>query len=155
MDCQSLKETRLPDYLTPQLVAHCHADLDEAEKLADSQEVRQRIAFYRAGLCYSQLTVEAVLATRKISTLGIPIHAQGRGGYPDAPAREQIAQADQAQARELVDAALEAWRIRDELVESLKNDYVISYFWTVYNNLSRRGFYPVPNLKRLAQALEA
>ena len=152
VDCQSLERTLLPDYLTAELLSQCRADLDEADRLADSDAIRRRIAFYRQGLRYSELTVAAIWATRAIIDHGIDVNPRTGRTYPDQAAMAQIGRADRARARALVEAALQAWRERDDLVESLKDEFVLSYWWVVYNNMSRR-FYPVPNLTRLAQAL--
>ena len=64
-------------------------------------------------------------------------------------AQTQIARLKTSQAQELVGSALKAWEERGQFVESLKNDYVLAYFWVKYNDVSR-DFNPVQNLRALS-----
>ena len=48
----------------------------------------------------------------------------------------------------LVKEALNAWIERDSYVEEIKNEYVIAYFWVLYNN-ETRDFNSTQKLKAL------
>jgi len=52
------------------------------------------------------------------------------------------------ESRKLICEAVQAWTIRDQYVESLKDDYVISYFWIKYND-ANRFFNPIKRLKEV------
>jgi hypothetical protein len=56
------------------------------------------------------------------------------------------------EVKQLLQDALKAWQVRDGFVEELKNDYVVSYFWVRYNNLTR-PFNNTENLEKLSGLL--
>jgi hypothetical protein len=107
VSCSSLENTRLLELFTPELLDQCRADLSEAAALAGDDLTRKRVEFYRTGLRYTELTVAAVEASRKLEAAGETA------------------------------AALEAWERRGRFVEELRNDYVVAYFWVKYNDLQR------------------
>ena len=140
--CSTLKDTRLLQLFTPQLLQQCTQDLLEAEKAADDDLVRKRVGFYKKGFQYTQMTVKAVDAAKKLEAFGIdPV--------PQNEVPRQLDEAAKQKARKLVQQALIAWEQRDQLVEGLKNDYVLAYFWIKYND-STRDFNPKANLRKLA-----
>ncbi len=142
VSCNSLETTRLLDLFTPDLLQQCEQALQEAHRLASDPSVRKRVDFYRQGFKYTQLTVEATRKSRDLYSAGVEIM--------DLPkAQTQIARLKTSQAQELVGSALKAWEERGQFVESLKNDYVLAYFWVKYNDISR-DFNPVENLRLLA-----
>ena len=145
--CDSFKKGEgILELFTPELLSLCGSDLNEAAKLADSELIRKRVAFYAEGLRYTELTAIAVRATMKLNELGVDL-----GSYKQA--RQNIKQANRGRAQKLLRDALDAWRARDAFVEQLKNDYVLSYFWVRYNNYSR-GFNQTRHLKSLLKALD-
>jgi hypothetical protein len=143
--CYSIKDTRLPDYLTPRLFEQSYADLAEAEKMADDDEIKQRIEFYRKGLRFSELTANAVAATRKIVDKIYKDKADAFGLI------HFLADKDN---KKLVEEALAAWAERDAYAEQLKNDFVLGYFWVRYNNDTRTRFYVVSELENMLKLFE-
>jgi hypothetical protein len=126
VSCNSLDGTRLLELFTPELMKAAVADLNEAAAAAESETIRKRVEFYRQGLRYTELTVEAVRAAKAV------------GASPDK--------------RQVV-AALEACRRRQRFAEDLKNDYVLPYFWVRYNDEQRAAFLPVARLGALLKKL--
>ena len=126
VSCNSLESTRLPELFTPELMKAAAADLSEASAAAENETVRKRVEFYRQGLRYTELTVDAVRAAKAV------------GPGPD---KGQVV------------AALEACRRRQRFVEDLKNDYVLPYFWVRYNDEQRAQFLPVTRLEALLKQL--
>ncbi len=131
----------LKQLFTTELLDRCQSDLDEADRLADDQQIRDRVAFYRQGLKYAQLTLDAVSATMKLNELGISVASVKE-------AAKKLEQVDRKRAGQLLNAALDSWKKRDAYVEGLKNDYVLAYFWIKYNDYSR-GFNATKRIERL------
>jgi hypothetical protein len=142
VSCNSLKTTRLLELFTPDLLAECERALQEADRLAVDPAIRRRVDFYRQGFKYTQLTVEATRKSRDLCEAGIEILDLER-------AKNQMARAKASQVQQLLADALRAWQERGQFVESLKNDYVLAYFWVKYNDVTR-NFNPVENLQVLA-----
>jgi len=150
VSCNSIRDTRLPDVYTQPILQACKDDLDAADIAADNDLIRKRIEFYRKGLRYTELTVagtksakkivDIVQASRKLKSLGINLFL-----VSDAAKNEDT--------KNLMAEAVAAWQERDGLVEELKNDYVLAYFWVRYNEISREDFYPYENLKELSKIL--
>ncbi len=142
VSCNSLETTRLLDLFTPDLLQQCDQALQEADRLATDPVIRKRVEFYRQGFKYTQLTVEATRKSKELYAAGIEVM--------DLPkAQTQIARVKGSQAQALVGDALRAWEERGQFVESLKNDYVLAYFWVKYNDVSRE-FNPIENLRSLS-----
>jgi hypothetical protein len=151
--CRFIDKTNLAEVYNPQLLAQCYKDLENADAAAENDLVRQRIDFYRKGLRYTELTVEAVIATQKLTSLGIKLYEdEKRGPYNAKEVAGQIRLMNNPEIKPLIQAAVEAWEKRDSLVEQLKNDYVVAYFWVRYNDLTR-PFNTIDNLKNLLEAL--
>ena len=111
----SLQDTRVLELFTPELLRSAAADLDAATTAASGDEtVRARVDFYRKGLRYTDLTVDAVRA------------AKAAGPLTD---------------RRLVSELLAATLRLQEFADGLKNDYVLPYFWVRYNR-EQRDFLP-------------
>jgi hypothetical protein len=124
--CNSVEKTRLLELFSEELLAQCDRDLAEAANAADDDIIRKRVEFYRQGLRYTELTVAAVRASRR--------------ALQPPPQRS------------LIEEALAAWARRDRFVEELKDDFVVAYFWTRYNDL-QRDFRPDQRLRLLATRL--
>jgi hypothetical protein len=142
--CQSLRATRLPELFTPELLRQCRRDLRQAEQLADDPLVRKRVEFLGQGLRYTELTVAAVEAARKLEAAGVRL-------FPRKQALEDFRRAQRREdVGKLLAAALDAWQQRDRFVEQLKDDYVVAYFWVKYNEVTRE-FNPLPQLKEMSR----
>ncbi len=143
VSCNSIKNTRLLDYLSPQLLEECNQDLTDAENAANNDLIRRRIEFYKKGFRYAELTVDGVKATKKLEELGLDV-------FQLEKSKQKIRELKQKDVKTIIENAVNAWEKRDRFVEELKNDYVLSYFWVKYNDLTRR-FNPVENLKELTK----
>jgi hypothetical protein len=152
-----IEETRILELYTPQLLAACNNDLEQAAKVAENETYRKRINFIKCGLKYTELTVNATRKTKELIAKGIPVLAGGKvtqeldplaGEKNSAQVQKVnkiILNTDQSK---LVQDAINAWVQRDDYVEKLKNDHVLPYFWIKYNDLNR-DFYPMRKLKAL------
>jgi len=152
-----IEQTRILELYTPQLLELCRQDLEEASKAAENTMVRKRVEFIKNGLRYTELTVNATRKTKDLIALGIPVaNGEKRTTEVDPLATNKGISAvkkvssvglttDQIR---LVQHAIDAWVERDELVEKLKNDHVVPYFWIKYNDINR-DFYPLRKLKAL------
>jgi hypothetical protein len=140
--CSSLETTRLLELFSPELLQQCRQALDEAERLADDDVIRKRVDFYRKGLEYTRLTIEAVRSAKKLDAAGIDVMRPTK-------AQARIAKMSKAESRTLIQTCLSAWEERARYVESLKNDYVLAYFWIAYNDTTR-DFNPLENLRKIS-----
>ncbi|MFB3905061.1 MAG: DUF4838 domain-containing protein [Acidobacteriota bacterium] len=140
--CSSLETTQLLKLFTPELMQQCGQALDEAERLADDDVIRKRVEFYKKGFQYTKLTVEAVRSAKKLYAAGIDI-------MKPTKAQARIAKMPQAESQALTRSCLSAWEERARYVESLKNDYVLAYFWITYNDTTR-DFNPLENLREIS-----
>jgi hypothetical protein len=140
--CSSIETTRLLELFTPELLQQCGQALDEAERLADDELIRNRVEFYRKGLQYTQLTVEAVRRAKDLFAAGVDIVNLTR-------AQARLAKMPKREGQALIESCLNAWEERERCVEALKNDYVLSYFWITYNDTTRE-FNPVDNLRKIS-----
>jgi len=141
VSCSSLEKTRLLELFTPQLLEECRQDLAEAEKAADNDLIHQRVEFYKNGFQYTELTVKAVQAAKKLEESGVHL-------FPLEKAQQEILTIKQEEAKKLLEDALGAWEQRNRYVEELKNEYVLAYFWVTYNDM-QRSFNPTENLREL------
>jgi hypothetical protein len=76
VSCRFVDKTILAEVYNPQLLAKCHQDLDKAIKAVDDALIWRRIEFYRKCLRYTEFTVKAVIATQKVTSLGIKLYAK-------------------------------------------------------------------------------
>lgn len=120
--CNSLEDTGLAELFNEQLLIDCTADLDLADSLSSTEKITKRINFYRQGLNYTKLTVEAVSAAKAL------------GPTP---------------TRQMLTAALKAISRRTAYVEEIKNEFVLPYFWIRYNNEQRNFLPSIPHLQQL------
>lgn len=125
---------RVAEAYPPEFRAACRRDLEEAYRLA-SGTARERVQFLQRGLEYVDLTVAAIEKTLPM------FHA----GWKFTPAIAAPEHPDLAAFRQ----ALAAWEQRDRYVESLKDDYVIAYFWVRYND-QNRTFVPLRKMQEFA-----
>lgn len=145
VSCSSLRNTRLLELFTPKLLEECRQDLAEAERAADDDLIRKRVEFYRKGFHYTELTVAAVRAAKKLEASGINL-------FRLENAQREIQKVNREEIKKLVEEALAAWERRYRFVEDLNNDYVLAYFWVKYNDVNR-NFNPIENLKKFSKIL--
>jgi len=118
------------ELFSPELLQAAASDLDEAAQTAGSEIVRKRVEFFRQGLRYAELTVDAVRASKAVNP-----------------------RAEPAVQKRLADAAIGAIERRQRFVEELKNDFVLPYFWVRYNEEQRAQFLPLAKLRALSKRL--
>jgi hypothetical protein len=145
VSCSSLAKTRLLELFTRELIDLCNKDLTDAEQLTENDKIRKRIDFYKKGLLYTELTVNAVRLAKKLEKNEISL-------FPLELTREKITRINIPEIKTLVEETLTAWEKRDNFVEDLKNNFVLAYFWVKYNDLNR-NFNPTENLKVLKREL--
>lgn len=152
----------------PELLSQCEQDLTEATTLADDDQIRARVEFYKKGLRFTELSLDAARAMRQVLDLGLDPNpakppaatiqpatkSAKQGAQKNLRRVDQLTPQERLNALKLVDAALAAWKLRTDYVEAQKNDYVLSYFWVEYNNRTR-GFNREKQLKELAAALRS
>ena len=146
VSCRSLENTRLLELYTPELLEMCRKDLSEAKNATDNEMIRRRIEFYSKGFCYTEMTVAAVRAAKKLEAIGVHL-------FPiESAQREILAIESKEEVKRLLKEALSSWEKRDKFVEQVKNDYVLAYFWIKYNNLTRK-FNPTDKLRELLKIM--
>ena len=153
--CSSFATSIVHQVYTLDLLDQCRTDLDNAHKAAENSIIQQRITFIEQGLRYTELTITAVTLTKALEERGITISKQN---FTD---EEEIVELSGSEQEEFlkddhlkndVAAALHAWEERDSFVETLKDDYVISYFWVKYNTVNR-AFNPTRRLREIHEAV--
>ncbi len=137
--------TQLFNYLSPQLIKACSDDLENAIKSADNEFVLERINFFKKGLYFTKLNLDALKATdeleKSLENLGITL-------FPLKRALIEIENAEnKEEAKKLIKEALYVWEKRDSYIEEHKNDFIFAYFWVKYNDI-QRGVNPSEMLKR-------
>jgi hypothetical protein len=125
--CNSIEDKGLAELFNEELLNNCTIDLDNAYNKAKTESVRNRVDFYRKGLKYTQLTVDAITAAKAL------------GSNPN---------------KQLISTALEAIKQRNDYVEELKNNYVLPYFWVQYNNVQRNFLPSIKHLEALLQKVD-
>ena len=154
--CSSFAKSAVHEVYSLELLAECKEDLKQAEKFAGDDTVKRRVKFLQQGLEYTVLTIKAVTITKMLEEHGITISAQtftDEEELVDLDGREQTILEQGQEIKRLVEDSLKAWQERDRCVESLKDDYVISYFWIKYND-SNRVFNPTKRLLNLKKKFE-
>ncbi|OGV51879.1 MAG: hypothetical protein A2017_00530 [Lentisphaerae bacterium GWF2_44_16] len=68
-----LKAGYLPELYSPEAIAKAYALLDDAEKLAESPEIKKRIEFNRAGLQLTDKMTVFLTLCRKLTDYGLPV----------------------------------------------------------------------------------
>ena len=153
--CSSFATSIVHQVYTLDLLDQCRTDLGNALKATENSTIRQRIAFVEQGLRYTELTITAVTLTKVLEERGITISKQN---FTDEEEIMELSGSEQEEflkddnLKNEVAAALQAWEERDAFVETLKDDYVISYFWVKYNT-ENRAFNPTRRLREIHGAV--
>lgn len=113
----------------------CRADLEEAYRLAEGRD-RDRVRFLQQGFRYFKMTTDATEKTLPLAEAGWNL---SRKFQPPA-------NPDMAAFR----AALAAWETRDRYIESLRDDFVLSYLW-IRSNDGTRTFNPLERMRDYAR----
>lgn len=113
---------RVLELYPPELRDRCRADLEEAARVATGKSL-ERVRFLQAGFRYFEMTMQAVENTLPLLESGWKF---GRNITP--PTNPDLAVFARART---------AWEARDRYVESLKNDFVLSYLWISSNDYTR------------------
>jgi hypothetical protein len=154
--CSSFAVSKVHEVYPMELLDQCEEDLKQAIESARDDTVKRRIEFLQKGLKYTILTINAVTITKALEERGITISAQtftDEEELVDLNGREQAILEQGKDIKRLVENSLQAWQERDRYVESLKDDYVISYFWVKYND-ANRVFNPSKRLLDLKKKFE-
>ncbi len=149
--CSSFAQSVVHKVYTPDLLKDCRKDLQNAYDNAETQIIKRRIEFVEKGLKYVELTIDAVIITKELESKGVTISAHTFTDEEELTELERKSEDSllgDKLIKGLIDKSLAAWEKRDIYVESLKDDYVISYFWIKYNDCNR-VFNPVKRLKDL------
>ncbi len=152
--CSSFAASSVHELYPLDLLLQCEEDLTRARAVAADDCVRQRIDFLMKGLTYVVLTIKAVILTKELEGKGVSI------SDTTVTDEEEVIESE-AQGKKKLDAAvrdlaresLQAWETRDRYVESLKDDFVISYFWIKYND-ANRTFNPTRRLEELVAGFD-
>jgi hypothetical protein len=153
--CSSFAVSRVHEVYPLELLDECEQDLNDALESVNDDTIKRRIEFLQKGLKYTILTINAVTITKMLEDLGITISAQtftDEEELVDLNGMEQAILEQGKDIYQLVENSLQAWQERDQYVESLKDDYVISYFWIRYND-TNRVFNPTKRLIELKKKL--
>lgn len=153
--CSSFATSTVHEVYSLELLAECRKELEQA-RAAVSEDVQvERVEFLEKGLTYTELTIRAVVLTKELENRGITI---SRHSFTDEEELEALTTEQQTdfsrdeQLRSTAISALEAWRERDTYVESLRDEFVISYFWVKYND-ENRAFNATTRLQEIVDAL--
>ena len=154
--CSSFATSSVHQLYPLELLHECEEDLRRARAEVTDGIIRRRIDFLEQGLRYVILTVKAVTLTKQLESLGVAISSETvtdeeelirlEGHKREGPKRSST-------VAELIRSSLRAWEERDEYVEKLKDDYVLSYFWVKYND-ANRTFNSTNRLRQLSENLE-
>jgi hypothetical protein len=154
--CSSFAVSKVHEVYPLELLAECENDLKQAENSTSDDTIKRRIWFLQQGLEYTALTIIAVTLTKELEQKGITISAQtftDEEELVDLDGKDQAILGQDREIRKLVEDSLQAWQKRDRYVESLRDDYVISYFWIKYND-SNRVFNPTKRLNELKKKFD-
>jgi hypothetical protein len=114
----------------------CRKDLEAAARAASGQDA-ERVRFLQAGLRYFEMTMEATEKTLPLLEAGWNLSRRATApAKPDRPA---------------FDASLAAWEARDRYIESLRDDFVVSYLWIRYND-QQRTYNPLAAMRNYRKA---
>jgi len=152
--CSSFVNTNIQDVYPMELLEECKMDLERARKLTKDIIIKKRIGFIEKGLLYVMLTIKAVTLTKDLECRGIPIIVKTITDEEEIINLQNTEKRDTKldnESMKLLSDAVQAWTIRDQYVESLKDDYVISYFWIKYND-ENRFFNPIKRLREILKS---
>jgi len=136
-------------YLYPRkFLEKCNRTLDEARRnvAPDSQE-RTRIEFVARGWEATSLAVRAAEVTYALRDRGWPMLAQ------DVTEEVVRTLGDPQDVRRQAQEALTWWNRWEGFVESVRDDFVVSHFWTRYCFDSRKGLHPHMALEKILAIL--
>jgi hypothetical protein len=122
---------RVAEAYPKELRAACARDLAEAATVATGRE-RDRVEFLRRGLHYVDLTVTAIDRTLPLFDAGWKLD---KAITP--PANADLSPFVRAR---------NSWEERDRYIETLKDQFVIAYFWVRYNE-QNRTFVPLERMR--------
>jgi len=128
----------------------CARQIDQAKKAvpADSME-RKRIDFTARGLEATRIAVEAANFSYHLAEQGWPMtHAEVTRDAVCA-----LGPADQVRAK--THEALSYWERWEGYIESVRDDFVLSHFWTRYCYDSRKALHPHYALRRILELLDS
>jgi hypothetical protein len=108
-------------------------DLEEAAAKVQGAEL-ERVRFLQRGLRYVDLTVMAIDRTLPLFDAGWKLD-------------KKVMPPENAD-RAAFNAAAGAWEERDRYIETLKDDFVVAYFWIRYNE-QNRTFVPLERMRGL------
>jgi len=154
--CSSFAATEVHELYPLELLEKCEEDLGKARSAARDDRVRARVDFLMRGLTYVMLTIKAVILTKELEHRGVTVSAKTITDEEEVVelGRRQMEQLKHDRTvKDLVDASLKAWEARDNYVGSVKDDFVLSYFWIKYND-ANGTFNPTGRLRELSAVLE-
>ncbi len=154
--CSSFAASKVHELYSLELLHQCDEDLRKARFAAGNDRVRARVDFLLSGLSYVILTIRAITLTKELERQGVSMNT---GTITDeeevvefGEQRKERLSNDDA-IKDLIRRSLLAWEQRDSYVESIKNDFVVSYFWIKYND-ANRAFNPAKRLKELISGFD-
>jgi hypothetical protein len=154
--CSSFAVSQVHEVYPLELLDECEKDLNQALESVSDKTIKRRIEFLQKGLIYTILTIDAVTNTKMLENCGITISAQtftDEEELIDLDGKEKSILEQGEDINLLIENSLKAWQKRDRYVESLKDDFVISYFWIRYND-TNRVFNPTKRLLELKNKIE-
>jgi len=153
--CSSFATSSVHRLYPLELLHECEDDLRRAGSVVADDAIRRRIDFLEKGLRYVILTIKAVTLTKELESLGVAISSDTISDEEEVVRLDRRPEEDLEQGGsvgELTRSSLRAWEERDKYVETLKDDFVISYFWIKYNDTNRK-FNPIDRLTQLSTSL--
>jgi hypothetical protein len=154
--CSSFADCHVHEIYSPVLLQQCEEDLRKARAIAKDDRVRARVDFLLQGLTYVMLTIKAVVLTKELEAHGVSIVEKtvtDEEEVQELARRQKEKLKREGAIKDLSERSLLAWEVRDKYVESIKNDFVVSYFWIKYND-ENRAFNPTKRLKELISGFD-
>jgi hypothetical protein len=153
--CSSISSTNIHTVYPMELLEECKNDLEKAKNISKRLLIKKRISFLEKGLLYVMLTLKAVQLTKELESQGIPIMEHNINDEEEIiklQTKDKSEDKLDKALKKFLSDAIQAWKIRDQYVESLKDDFIISYFWIKYND-ANRFFNPIKRLKDFYEKL--
>ncbi len=138
---------------TPETMQELKGYLEEALRLTDAGEYRQRVNFMMRGWRFTELEVKAFRSLRELSAIGLIHYRKGAPGWSG----RKVAGLDtldipRNQARALIAQTISTWQERDRYARKLKGSYVIDYGRLKAWNCVDQRFHPVSRLRKVLAA---
>ncbi|MBI3947088.1 MAG: DUF4838 domain-containing protein [Armatimonadetes bacterium] len=108
----------------PDLLGQWRALLEQASAEAGAVAEKERVAFLQAGLRYAERAMEALRRTAAVEAAGLPV-----SGTPEAAIARLRAEGRWPAVETLIREAAQAWEARDALLETHRDDVVVSHLW--------------------------